>query len=422
MIKRVLILGFGKSGRALSEFALKKSWTVSVLDKNVHPNNNPELKFYVEGYEFEDFCYDLILVSPGVDKESHYVVKKARALGVSVLGEAEFALSMMKDHKIIAVTGSNGKSTTTMLIAHILKFSGYPVKILGNIGTPLISAVDELKKGDVVVAELSSFQLEGMKDKVFDIGVLLNLTPNHLDRHHSMENYLLAKLTMMDCMKDEGVFFVQDKVQMEYKSFFQNRKFISLAEIYDFEIPSHLFPIRSNLFFARRVCKHLKVKDVEIYNALASFQTLEHRLEYVCDIKGVRCYNDSKSTTIDSVLFAVESLGENIILICGGRHKGGSFSKWNNAFHKKVKAIFIIGEAKEFINSELKLKVPIFLEKSLDDAIEKGLQLAKRGDNLILSPGCSSLDMFSNFEERGYLFKRGLERESKRYDTNFSTC
>ncbi len=419
-MKKVLILGFGISGIALANYFLEKGVNVHVMDKKPQ-NEKKGILFLLEGSHFESFEYDLVVFSPGIDK-SHYAILRALKLGINVQGEAEFSLSLLKKHKIVAVTGSNGKSTTLMLIHHFLNEGGIKARALGNIGTPLISAVSLLQEDEVIVAELSSFQLEGMKEKVFDVGVLLNLTPNHLDRHKTMEAYLLAKLGMLHSMKRESCFFVQDKVYYDYESFFKGQKVHVLKETFDFKIPNHLFPIRSNIFFARAVAKQFGLSDSVILKAMDSFKTLKHRLEYVGQIDGIKCYNDSKSTTIDSTIFAVEALKENIVLICGGRFKGGSFSKWRDAFLEKVKAVIVIGEAKELISKELDGLFPIYIMDTLEKSIEKGLQLAKRGDNLILSPGCSSLDMFSNFEERGELFKRGLERESERYNTNFSTC
>ena len=277
--------------------------------------------------------------------------------------------------------------------------NGMSARALGNIGTPLVSALNDLRPDEIVVAELSSFQLETMNAKVFDVALILNLTPNHLDRHGTMENYFLAKKRIGECVKEGGVFGIGESVP-----FCPNSVTISEGEFVTF------------------ACKQMGLNESQIREGMKGFKPLPHRLEFVCDVRGVHCYNDSKATTMDAVDYGVKVLAKNIILIAGGRHKGGSFSIWNESFPGRVKAIILLGEAKELIASQLSLDIPIYFVTSLEKAIEKGLQVASQGDNLVLSPGCSSYDMFRNFEDRGEAYKRGLESESKRYDPDFSSC
>ncbi len=372
MGKKTLVIGLGKSGMGAVEFLVKRGDQVVAVDR-MEP-------------EFSLFDFDLVVVSPGVPPEN-VLYQRAIREGIEVIGEAELAFREIKN-RVIGVTGSNGKSTTVAMIAHILNRSGRRARALGNIGTALITAVGDLGQDEIVVAELSSFQLETMKTKVLDVAMILNVTPNHLDRHGTMENYYKAKLRIGELVKEGGAFGV-----------------------------SHTVPGGD---FVRFACLQMGLTEEEIVRGMEGFKPLPHRLEFVGEVKGVKCYDDSKATTMDAVSYAVKKIGCNIILIAGGRHKGGSFSIWNESFPGRVKAIILLGEAKEVIAKELVLDIPIYFVQSLDLAIEKGLQVASQGDNLILSPGCSSYDMFLNFEKRGEAFKQGLDRESKRYDLSFS--
>ncbi len=404
-MKKVLVVGLGLSGLSVIHYLLKKGIEVVGVDKS-HKEVEGCTVFSDE-FEFPNFDFDFVIVSPGIPP-NHIIYQRALLEGVKIMGEAELALSEMKEHKIVGVTGSNGKSTTVMLITHVLNLCGKKARALGNIGRPLIAAVEELDKDEIVVAELSSFQLETMTEKLFDVAIILNVTPNHLDRHKTMENYFLAKRKIAESLKENGVLYIGESVLENYKPLFAG---LSYQTIFDEMIQ-----------FVKSVCLYLGLREEEIIEAIKSFTSLPHRLEFVCEIGGVRCYNDSKATTMDAVSYAVKKLEKDVILIAGGRHKGGSFSIWNESFKGRVKALILLGEAKELIASELSLNIPIYFVESLDAAIEKGLQVAKPRDNLILSPGCSSYDMFLNFEKRGEAYKKGLERESKRYDCHFSSC
>ena len=383
-MKKALIIGLGSSGRAVVQYLIKHGSNVVAIDKYL-PVNFDLCPVFIDEHEFEIFDFDLVVVSPGV-LPNHKLYRKAIDLGVELIGEAELAFRAMKS-RVIGVTGSNGKSTAVMAITHVLNKRGMRARALGNIGVPLISALGDLKDDEIVVAELSSFQLETCSSKVLDMALILNVAPNHLDRHGTMENYIKAKRRIFACIKEGGV-CAEDLVDGDY------------------------------VWFA---VKHFGVTKEEYLRAMKSFRQLPHRLEFVRYIRGVRCYNDSKATTMDAVAYGVRAIGKNIILIAGGRHKGGSFSIWNDCFPGKVKAIFLMGEAKHLIAEELKVSIPIVFVDTLEEAIEKGLQYAEQGDNLVLSPGCSSYDMFRNFEERGEAYKQGLEGESKRYDPDFSS-
>ncbi len=383
-MKKALVIGLGVSGRAVVQYLLQQGYEVVAVDRAVAVDFTL-CPVFLDDHEFAVFDFDIVVVSPGIPL-THRLYQKAIDLGVEVIGEAELAFRELKN-RAIGVTGSNGKSTTVMAITHVLNESGRRARALGNIGVPLISVVGDLEEDEIVVAELSSFQLETCRAKVFDVAMILNITPNHLDRHGSMENYILAKRRIFDCVKKGGV-YAEDLEGGDYVWFAVN---------------------------------YFGVTREEYLNAMKSFKRLAHRMEFVGEIRGVKCYNDSKATTMDAVAYGVKAIGKDIILIAGGRHKGGSFSIWNECFPGIVKAIFLMGEARHLIASELRMDIPIELVETLEEAIEKGLQVARFGDNLVLSPGCSSYDMFRNFEERGEAYKKGLEGESKRYDPNFSS-
>jgi UDP-N-acetylmuramoylalanine--D-glutamate ligase len=404
-MKKVLVVGLGLSGLSVVDYLLKKGIEVVGVDKSHKEIEGCQV--FSDEFEFREFDFDLVVVSPGISQD-HLIYQRALLEGVKIMGEAELALSQMKKHKIIGVTGSNGKSTTVMLITHVLNMCGKKARALGNIGKPLISAVDELDEDEIVVAELSSFQLETMTEKLFDVAVILNLTPNHLDRHKTMENYFLAKRKIAESLKENGLFYIGESILENYEHMLAGFSYNVICD--------------QLMEFVKNICLHFGLSEEEVIEAAKTFKSLPHRLEFVCEIGGVRCYNDSKATTMDAVSYAVKKLEKDVILIAGGRHKGGSFSIWNESFPGRVKAIILLGEAKELIASELSLKIPIYFVESLEKAIEKGLQVAKPRDNLILSPGCSSYDMFLNFEKRGEAYKKGLERESKRYDCHFSSC
>ena len=348
-MKIIVIGGEGKSGRAVIDHFRGEEVTVDA---------------WCEGA-------DLVVASPGVPP-SHPLYQRAREEGIEIVGEAELAFRTIKN-PMIGVTGSNGKSTMVMRLVHSLQKGGKKARALGNIGVPLLSAV--LEEGEIVVAELSSFQLETMTTRALDVAMILNITPNHLDRHGTMEVYQNVKYRIKDLLKEGGIF----------------------VETIEEALARFGVPLNDE-----------------------GFSPLPHRLEFVGEVRGVRCYNDSKATTVDAVLYGVRQIGNNVILLVGGRHKGGSFASWNEGFLGRVKQIILFGEAKELMAKEL-YSIPVILVETLEEAMEKGLQVAKQGDTMLLSPGCASYDQFRDFEERGDRFREGVRRESKRYNSHFCT-
>ncbi len=373
-MKKVLVVGCGVSGKAVIDYLIKKHISVVAVDKSLEIDVDCPL--FHENHEFFPFDFDLVVISPGV-KLDHPQVLAAKYAQVEVIGEVELALRQI-NNPAIGVTGTNGKSTTVALIAHILD-----AHAVGNIGTPVISLVDAISPNEILVIELSSFQLMTMKKPSLDMAIILNITPDHLDWHGSMEAYEEAKYSIKYLLKEGGEFF----------SFLPN------------------------LEAAWKASLHFGVSQERFNQKVATFKPLEHRLEFVAEIDGVKCINDSKATNIASLEHALNSIEGKVVLIMGGINKGVSMAPIAPLIENKARAVMLLGQSKHIIASELSKNTPRVFVDSMQEAIQKGLQHAKRGDTLLLAPGCSSLDMFANYADRGKEFKRQIH-ESKRYDTS----
>ncbi len=379
-MKKALIVGLGISGKAALEYLEREGWEVVAVDsKRDPPHVLPDTT------EFVVFDFNLVVVSPGIAM-SHPLYIRAQKEGVEIVGEMELALRHL-NNSMIGVTGSNGKSTTVSLIAHVLNESGRKARAVGNIGTPLLSLVGNVDPEEILVLEISSFQLETLSSRKLTCAAILNINPNHLDRHKTMEEYIRLKQKIKTLVQEGGVYY--ENLGLD------------------------------NAVYVRAITAYFGVDEKSFQEALITFAPLPHRLEYVGEIQGIPCYNDSKATTPEAVSYAVRTLEKGIILIAGGRNKGCSFSSWNETFCGKVKKILLLGESKELIKKQLQLDIPISLVDSLESAVEKGLQCAEIGDTLLLSPGCASYDMFLNFEKRGEMFKKIVsekKNDEKRYD------
>lgn len=407
---KTLVIGVGISGKATIEYLLRKGYEVVAVDRKIV--GDLPCPIFLETMEFKPFDFDLVVVSPGVPLE-HPLVQRAKGLGIEIIGEAELAFRNMKN-LAIGVTGSNGKSTTVSMIAHVLNGSGKKAALLGNIGVPLVSSVDKLLPDEIVVAEISSFQLETMSTPIFHASAVLNLTPNHLDRHKTMENYFLMKKKIGELTYRKENFFAHESVPYCTPNIIREASFAPFIQ----KLPPFLQLLQHNAIFAYVMCRTVGITEKEFLDAMPTFKTLPHRLQYVGSVGDVRCYNDSKGTTVDAVFFSVRALTKNVVLIAGGRNKGASFAPWNDLFPGRVKTVILIGEAKEEIARELTCGVKKLFATTMEDAVQKGLQVAEKGDNLLLSPGCTSWDMYTNFEQRGSEFTRIIQDESKRYDLN----
>ncbi len=432
--KRVLVLGLGLSGQSAAQYLLRRGAIVVGVDcdaklLDTHAGiallRSKGLTTLHQSQELALTTFDLIVVSPGIPT-SHPHYAQARALGLNIMSEVELAcLAITK--RCVAITGTNGKTTVTSLVAHILNSVGMKAKALGNIGTPLTSAVDEGDESDVFVIELSSFQLETLSGCYFDAGVILNITPDHLDRYPSLHDYALAKIRLKDCLKAGGKLYVEDACLETYASDFGASKLYSYGyrpcchiatdtlAVYQSGIRAFVLPKDyqakhshdvENLMAAYALCNDMGVSGDQFCQGLASFKKPPHRIEFVRTVAGVDYYDDSKGTNIDAVIRAVNLLERDIVLVAGGVDKGAPYTPWVTAFRGKVKAVCAIGQSAPKIKQGLEPHIPVTIFDSLDTAVKQAAALSKKGYIVLLSPGCSSFDMFSDYAQRGEEFQR----------------
>lgn len=420
---KAIVLGFGKSGKTAAELLLMKGYDVSVIDRDAKTFENcsfktKKLSFFLEN-DFIDlsvkdktgmFDYtfiEFLVLSSGINGE-HKVCAIAKENNIPVISEADLAFRYLKN-KAVAVTGTNGKTTTTMLVEFILCQNNIKAVSLGNIGTSLSSYVlDQMKKkaedqDEILVVELSSFQIENMKGKYFAAAAVINITPDHLIWHGSYENYIRAKLKVKDCLiKSKNNFFISKQIKEEFSSFIKGE-----FEVFDEKDP--FFEVEDmkgdeNICAAYALCKKFGIDKKAFVDSYRKFQKPIHRIELVAEVNNVIFYNDSKSTNIYSTIYAIKNLKGPIILIAGGEEKKLDFHPWIEVFKGKVKYIYLIGRCAKRIKEELNM-FDSEIVFTLDKAVEQAYKMAKKGDKVLLSPGCSSYDQFRNFEHRGEEFK-----------------
>jgi UDP-N-acetylmuramoylalanine--D-glutamate ligase len=414
----------GKSGQAAYRFLKAKGYTVAGIDSDEKVAANLAKEGWNVGTYTNLDHYDTVVVSPGVSPSDKWYAE-AVAKKKQILGEAEVAFQE-SEQTCVAITGTNGKTTVTLLVAHILNECGRKARALGNVGEPLTDYFIHPDPEEIVVAELSSYQLETMGSQVFDAGVILNITPDHLDRYSSMEEYARAKCRLELCMKKPDSLYVNMQILKEYgpmlKSnyrtfgshsgayFWTDKSVVKELEKVEYFLPDEYRSLgvheSENVVAAWAICKELGVGKENFVVALKSFAKPSHRIEFVTDIEGVLYYDDSKGTNIDATIKAVQSMPGPVILIAGGVDKGASYYPWKEVFGKKVKRILALGQAAEKICRELQNDFPVMIVPTLDDAVELASLEAKKGECILLSPGCSSFDMFRDYAHRGEEFKR----------------
>jgi UDP-N-acetylmuramoylalanine--D-glutamate ligase len=447
--KKVLVVGFGKTGEALCDFLLSRESQVTVseikdndeLKKRIIPWKKRGVTFECGSHELKTFLEsDLIVTSPGVPPLPHF--KEAKIKGIQVFAEIELAYRFLRG-KIIGITGSNGKSTTTTLVYKILNEAGFSSKLAGNIGFPLISFVDESHDEDWYVTELSSFQLENIINFRAAISIFLNLSPDHLDWHSTVGEYFGAKAKLVTSQKNDdfailnrddpkiwnlrtsGNFnvFPFSRKQILVPGCYLENGWIILAEkksrrlMRVSDIPLKGSHNQENIMAAAGAAHILDIPLNSIKKSVISFEGLEHRLEKVLTLNGIDFFNDSKATNVDATLTALKSFDQKLILILGGRDKGGDFTELRDLIKEKVKKIILIGEAAPLIRKALNNTVSMEETDSLQKAVDLGFKAALPGEVILLAPACTSFDMFKNFEERGLIFKQQVfalkERISK---------
>jgi UDP-N-acetylmuramoylalanine--D-glutamate ligase len=442
--KRVLVVGLGKSGVASALFLKKHGARVTVSDTKTGDELHNEIPVLLDhgiavetgGHGERTFRgQDLIVVSPGVPVDAPPLVQ-ARALGAAVIGEIELAARFLPG-PMVAITGSNGKTTTTTLVGEIMTAAGFPTLVGGNIGTPAISLADWARPDSVVVLEVSSFQLETIQSFRPKVAVVLNVTPDHLDRHRTFESYVDAKARIFENQRREdfSVLNADDEtcVAMAARSkaqvcwFSRQREVTQGAWVRDgkivfrsgaqqhevlevSEIPLKGTHNLENVLAAVCAGALMGCAPEKIRQAVHAFKAVEHRLEFVATIRGVDYYNDSKATNVDATIKAIESFPANIHLILGGKDKGSDYSVLNDLLRQRVKRVYTIGAAAEKIESQIK-NVEVVRAETLENAIRKANAVAEAGDVVLLAPACASFDQFKNYEQRGQVFKeivRGL--------------
>jgi len=373
---------------------------------------------------------DYLVISPGVPLDIP-ILKKAQESGIPIFSEIEVAF-WLTDAKIVGITGSNGKTTTTTLIGEILKEEKRESQIGGNIGIPFSSLVEKISKEGTIVLELSSFQLERIEEFRPHVSAVLNISSDHLDRHPDLKSYIDAKLRIFENQTDVdfAILNADDKNSMELalyssskKVFFSTKKELEIGAFVTKDIgikgPHNL----SNAAAACAISAVLEVSPLSMRETLKRFKGVEHRLEEVTTLSGVKFVNDSKATNVESVWYALQSVKEPIILIAGGKDKGGDFTKLRELVKNRVKALILIGEAKEKIGNALSDLVSTLYSDSLEEAVELSFKKAQAGDTVLLSPACASFDMFKDYQHRGEVFKASVRSlaKSQNADLGMST-
>ena len=440
--KKVLVVGLGKSGLAAALFLRRQGAHVTVSDirsaealaKDIPALLEEGINVEAGGHGLLTFRrQDLIVVSPGVPLDTPELVQ-ARNFGRPIIGELELAARFIKG-KILAVTGSNGKTTTTSLLGEILEKAGIPTLVGGNIGVPVVSLVEESTEQTWNVLEVSSFQLETTHQFHPAIAVILNITPDHLDRHGSFENYALAKERIF-AEQDQNDYCVLNADNMRAAAAAERSK----AKVYWFSLehpaeqgawvengaivfkPSrdaqaeHVMPLSGiplkgehnveNVLAAVCAARLAGASAEAVRKGVEEFKAVEHRLEYVATLNGVEVYNDSKATNVDATAKAIAAFPGNIHLILGGKDKNSDYTTLSQLLRERVKAVYTIGSAAAKIESQLRGVVAIHSCENMEKAIGAIAAAAHPGDIVLLAPACSSFDQFESYEHRGRVFKQ----------------
>jgi UDP-N-acetylmuramoylalanine--D-glutamate ligase len=441
--KRVLVVGLGKSGVASALFLKAHGARVTVSDTKSGDELRNEIPVLLDhgitvetgGHGERTFRgQDLIVVSPGVPVDAPLLVQ-ARAMGEAVIGEIELAAQFLPG-PIVAITGSNGKTTTTTLTGEILTAGGLPTLVGGNIGTPAISLAERATRETAIVLEVSSFQLETIQTFRPKVAVVLNVTPDHLDRHRTFEAYVDAKARIFENQRGDDFavlneddptcvtmaartgaqvfwFSRQKEVrqgawvregQILFRDGASSQKNPQREIMLVSEIPLKGAHNLENVLAAVCAGALMGCAPEKIRQAVRDFKAVEHRLEFVATIRGVDYYNDSKATNVDATIKALESFPGNIHLILGGKDKGSDYSVLNDLLRQRVKRVYTIGAAAGKIESQIK-NVEVVHAETLENALRKANAVAQPGDVVLLAPACASFDQFKNYEQRGQVFK-----------------
>ncbi|MGC8976301.1 MAG: UDP-N-acetylmuramoyl-L-alanine--D-glutamate ligase [Candidatus Ratteibacteria bacterium] len=439
--KKIGVIGLGISGFDTSIFLLEEGADIYVSEKNYNEDISEKIEMLKKkGAKFEigknsfDFLknVDMIVISPGVDERIEPVIELKKR-GIKIISEIELAYNFSKSKKIIGITGTNGKTTTTTLTGEIFKNANYPSVTCGNIGNSFIGELKNIDENTYVILEVSSFQLEKIDKFRPYISCLLNIDYDHFDRYSNMNQYISAKKRIFENQNEEDFsvlnfddyyikrFVKEIKSKKMFFSFSNVLKgayykdgkiFLKLEEEVTIDIKNIKLQGKGNIeniMASSLICLICGIEPEIIKNTLKNFKPLPHRMEVVAEIGGILFINDSKSTNPHSVKNSVLSIdGEDrIILILGGKDKGFPYSQLKKYLKKKVKFIILFGEAKERIKKELEsINIPIEFVNDLKEVVKLAKKIGKKGDVVLFSPGCSSFDMFKNYKERGDVFKK----------------
>lgn len=445
--KKVLIVGLGKSGIAAAQAMVRLDAKVYIQDSKKEGDVEPQLVSFLRGRGVTCFfnclppdmgMFDMLIVSPGVSPELSFI-KEAEEKGAEIIGELEIAFRIGTGN-YIAITGTNGKTTTTTLVGDISRAAKRKTYVVGNIGVAVISASIDAKESDWLVTETSSFQLETTKYFKPTVSAILNLTPDHLNRHHTMEVYGDAKAKIFANQREDGYLIINYDDKLCYRLAkgcqakvipFSRKEELDLgAYIKDGKIvisdeegkitticgKDELKIIGNhnleNALAAAAIAFFSGIKGEIIGQVLRSFSGVKHRLEFCGEIEGVKYYNDSKGTNIDAAITALRAIEKNIVLIAGGDGKEQEFDEFAENFNGSVKSMILLGRDAHLIQEAAdKLGFTNYVYcKDMEECVRKAYKLAEPGDNVLLSPACASWDMYDNFEQRGEHFKNCVNR------------
>lgn len=444
--KRTLVVGSGLSGIAAVKLLSKYEANITIFDSNTNAKKEDIMGKLESGTEVNIVLgelstdqigqFDYVVLSPGVPTDLPFI-NTMRENGIPILGEIELAYQFAKG-KMIAITGTNGKTTTTALVGEIMKAYFESVYVVGNIGMPYTNIALDTTNSTVTVAEMSSFQLETIDEFKPEVSAILNITPDHLNRHHTMENYIEAKINItknQDCLETCVLNFEDETLRKAAKEIKAKVVYFSSQR----ELESGVFLKQNDIIYRDKdtnilVCSIHELKLLGTHNyenvmaaiamsvaigvpmesirkTIMSFVAVEHRIEYVAEKKGVKYYNDSKGTNPDAAIKGIKAMITPTLLIGGGYDKGSEYEEWIQAFDGKVKYLVLLGQTKEKIADTARECgfTNIVFAQTLKEAVEFCSTNAKEGDSVLLSPACASWGMFKDYEERGRMFKEYVQ-------------
>jgi UDP-N-acetylmuramoylalanine--D-glutamate ligase len=453
--KQVLVVGLARTGVATALFCAARGARVTATEERPETEiaeTTAKLRaagvtLELGGHGARTFVeQDLIVPSPGVPPTMP-ALAAARAIGIPVWSEIELAWRFLRG-RLICITGSNGKTTTTSLIGHILETAGLPVQVAGNIGTPLISRVELSSDSGFTVVEASSFQLESISAFRPDVAVLLNLTPDHIDRHGSFEGYVRAKVRLFENQTEQDaavlnaddalaaqnapsvprVFWFSRQRRVSSGCFLRGDELVFRSDgaetvlLHRRDIGLRGGHNIENVLAAAAAAKLVGVEPSAIAEAVGNFAGVEHRIEFVETISGVEYFNDSKATNVDATLKALDAFPANVLVILGGRDKGSDYAILKDALARHARMVLLIGSAADKIESQLAGVVRVERAGTLARAVEIAAQHAQPGDTVLLAPACASFDQFENYEQRGRVFKQLVRELAQKHAAQFSSA